>query len=71
MKSLSVLGCPAVIAVSHNPALRTQRLARIMDWVAQGHIRPYVSQRFPIAQFKEAMRARWNADVTGSCILHP
>ncbi len=71
MKSLTVMGCPAVIAVSHNPALRDERLARIMEWVAQGKIRPYISHRFPIAQFKEAMQARWNADVAGSCILHP
>ncbi len=71
MKSLTVMGCPAVIAVTHNPALRSERLARIMDWVSQGQIRPYISHRFPIAQFKEAMQARWNADVVGSCILHP
>lgn len=71
MKSLTVMGCPAVIAVTHNPALRSERLARIMEWVAQGQIRPYISHRFPIAHFKQAMQARWSADVVGSCILHP
>lgn len=71
MKSLSIMGCPAVIAVAHHPALRTERLARILQWVQEGRIEPYISHRFPMAQFKDAMRARWNADVTGSCILHP
>ena len=71
MKSLTVMGCPAVIAVSHDPALRTQRLERIFEWVAQGRIRPFSSRQFPIAQFKQAMLARWSADVVGSCILNP
>ncbi len=71
MKSLTVMGCPAVIAVGHNPALRTERLQRIMQWVAQDRIHPYISHRYPLAQFKDAMRARWQADVTGSCILNP
>lgn len=71
MKSLTVMGCPAVIAVSHNPALRDERLTRIMEWVAQGKIRPHISHRFAMAQFKQAMQARWDADVVGSCILQP
>lgn len=71
MKSLTVMGCPAVIAVGHNPALRTERLQRIMQWVAEDRIHPYISHRYPMAQFKDAMRARWQADVTGSCILNP
>ncbi len=71
MKSLTVMGCPAVIAVAHDPSLRPERLARIWQWVDEGRIRPHVSHRFPLAQFRQAMRARWNADVTGSCVLHP
>jgi NADPH:quinone reductase len=71
MKSLTVMGCPAVIAATRKPALRTERLARIMEWVQAGKIRPCVSRRYPIGDFKAAMLARWNADVVGSCVLNP
>lgn len=71
MKSLTVMGCPAVIAVAHNPALRPQRLAQIFGWVAQGRIRPQVSHRYPLADFKAAMRARWDGEVLGGCVLNP
>ena len=71
MKSLTVMGCPAVIAVAHDPSLRTERLARIWQWVREGRIRPHVSHRYALAQFREAMRARWQGDVTGGCVLNP
>jgi NADPH2:quinone reductase len=71
MKSLTVMGCPAVIAVSHNPALRTERLAHIWQWVQEGRIRPHISHRFALGEFRQAMRARWSAAVTGSCVLNP
>ncbi len=71
MKSLSVLGCPAVIAVAQNPALRTERLARIWQWVGQGRIRPYISHVLPLTEFKQALRLRWDGGITGSCILRP
>ena len=71
MKSLTVMGCPAVIAVAKNPALRTERLQKIMAWVREGRIRPYISHRFPMAEVREAMRLRWNGGATGGCVLHP
>lgn len=71
MKSLAVLGCPTILSTLHNPALRAPRLAQIMKWVDAGQIRPYISHRFPIAQFKDALRAKWSGEVIGSCVLHP
>ena len=71
MKGLSVLGCPAVIAVVNNPSMRAPRVAQIMEWVAQGRIKPYISRVYPLAEFKDAMRARWNGEITGGCVLHP
>jgi NADPH2:quinone reductase len=71
MKGLDVLGCPTVISTLQDPSLRAPRLERILRWADAGQIRPHVSHVFPIAEFKEAMRAKWNGDVIGGCVLHP
>ena len=71
MKGLDVLGCPTVLSTLQDPSLRAPRLAQILRWAAAGDIRPHVSHVFPLADFKEAMRAKWNGDVVGGCVLHP
>ena len=71
MKGLTVMGCPAVIAVKQNPALRPPRLSQILKWVAEGRIRPHISHRYPLSEFRQAMLARWKGDVLGGCVLHP
>ena len=71
MKGLSVLGCPTILSTLHNPALRAPRLAQIMKWVDAGQIRPYISHRFPLTEYKAALRAKWRGEVIGSCVLHP
>jgi NADPH2:quinone reductase len=71
MKGLDVLGCPTVISTVNDPSLRPPRLAAIMRWAEEGKIRPFVSHIFPIADFKEAMRAKWTGQVIGGCVLHP
>ncbi len=71
MKGLDVLGCPTVISTVNDPSIRTARLAQVLAWSESGAIRPHVSHVFPLAQFKEAMRAKWNGEVIGGCVLHP
>ena len=71
MKGLKVLGCPTVIATEHDPSIREQRLADIMRWTAEGKIAPYVSHAFALAEYQAAMRAKWNGDVIGGCVVHP
>jgi len=71
MKGLSVLGSPAVISVAHDPALRPPRLAQVLQWASEGRIRPHVSHAFALARFRDAMRARWDGEVIGGCVLNP
>jgi NADPH2:quinone reductase len=71
MKGLDVLGCPTVISTMQDPSLRPPRLAQILAWAAAGRIRPHVSHRFPLTEFRAAMHAKWNGDVLGGCVLHP
>jgi NADPH:quinone reductase len=71
MKGLDVLGCPTVISTLNDPSLRAPRLATILAWAEAGKIKPFVSHRFPLPAFREAMRAKWRGDVIGGCVLHP
>ncbi len=71
MKGLDVLGCPAVISTVKNPSIRPPRLAQVLAWAERGEIAPQVSHRFPLAQIKEAMRAKWSGEVVGGCVVHP
>ncbi len=71
MKGLEVLGCPAAISVVHDPSLRPPRFAQVMRWAEERRIRPHVSHTFPLADFRAALRSRWNGEVIGGCVLHP
>ena len=71
MKGLDVLGCPMVISSVNDPSLRAPRLEQIWRWVEAGQLVPHVSRTFPLAEFKTAMRAKWNGEVIGGCVLHP
>ena len=71
MKSVDVLGCPTVLATERDPALRPPRLAQVLAWAERGEISPHVSHVFPLAQFRDAMRAKWRGDVVGGAVLHP
>ena len=71
MKGLDVLGCPTVISTVMNPASRAPRLAQVLAWAEEGKIRPHVSHVYPLADFKQAMRDKWNGLVVGGAVLRP
>lgn len=71
MKGLSVLGCPMVISTVNDPSIREARFAQVWDWAERGLIAPHISHRYPLSQFKEAMRKKWSGDVIGGCVVHP
>lgn len=69
MKSVDVLGCPTAIATAKDPSIRAPRLAKVLEWAEDGKIRPHVSHEFSLDDFKKAMLAKWNGEVTGGCVL--
>lgn len=70
MKSLEVLGCPTAISTAMDPSTRPPRLRQILAWAEDGKIHPYVSHRFPLSEYKAALRAKWAGEVTGAAVLH-
>ena len=71
MKGLDVLGCPTAISTAQDPHSRPPRVAQILAWADAGELRPHVSHRFPLSEYREAMRAKWSGEVTGGCVLRP
>jgi NADPH2:quinone reductase len=71
MKSLDVLGCPTAISTAMDPASRPPRMKQILAWANDGKLRPRVSHRFALSEFRAAMTAKWNGEVLGGCVLHP
>jgi NADPH:quinone reductase len=71
MKGLDVLGCPAVIATMHDPTLRPTRLAWIHERIADGTLCPHVGQVYDLADYAEAMKAKWESRHLGGCVLRP
>ncbi len=71
MKSLDVLGCPTAISTAMDPASRAPRLTQVLAWAQGGQIRPHVSHVFGLAEFREAMLAKWRGEVTGVCVVRP
>ena len=71
MKGLKVMGCPTVISTQYDASIRPERLEKIMEWVHSGQLKPYVSHTYELAEIKEAMKAKWNGDIIGGCVVHP
>jgi NADPH:quinone reductase len=71
MKGLDVLGCPTAITTHRDPTVRTQRLAALEAWIAQGRLMPYVERSYTMEGIADAMRAKWQSLHVGGCVLHP
>ncbi len=70
MKGLDVLGCPTMISTVQAPSSRPPRLSTVLDWAATGRIAPYVSHRFALSEFRQALLAKWRGEVIGGCVLN-
>lgn len=71
MKGLDVLGCPTAISSENDSTLRPPRLQQIMQWVAEGKIRPTVARAFPLTNYRDAMLTTWHSKLPGTCVLNP
>ncbi len=71
MKSLRVLGSPAVISAHQNPQLRATRLRDLFNWVDEGKLVPVSPEVFAFDDIKEALRAKWESRFLGGCVVHP
>lgn len=59
MKSLVIMGAPAMIAAKMDPSVSTRRVKQLEQWFEQGALPPpIVAQTFPLSRAKDALRSR-------------
>ncbi|MBL8952545.1 MAG: NADPH:quinone oxidoreductase family protein [Myxococcaceae bacterium] len=71
MKGVDVLGCPTVIGTLNDPSIRKPRIAQLLGWVEAGKLTPFVSKRWPLSAFKEALTAKWKGEIVGAGVVTP
>jgi NADPH2:quinone reductase len=69
LKGCSVIGVRAGEATRKDPTLGPKRIATLLDWAAQGRIRPHISHRFPLERLADAMRVLDRREVIGRVAL--
>ena len=70
MKSLDVLGCPTVISSVKDPTSRPPRLAAVLHAVDQG-LTPHAGPAYALADFRQALHAKWTSQHVGGCVVRP
>jgi len=60
-----------VIHSGREPEIRVPRLESIFKWVGEERITPYVSDIFPLTEYRQAMNAKLTGKLNGNCVLHP
>ncbi len=69
LKGASVIGVRAGEAARRDPAMRKRELEALLGLAAHGSVRPFVSARFPLEAFAEAMRLLQDRRAVGRIAL--
>lgn len=71
LKGCSVIGVRAGEAARQDPARGRAVLAALLDYAAQGHLRPHISHRLPLSEFARGMRLLMERQAIGRVVLMP
>ena len=69
LKGASVIGVRAGEAARQNPAMRRREQTVLMEYAAQGRLRPHVSATLPLADFARAMHLLLDRQAVGRIAL--
>lgn len=69
LKSADLLGVFWGAATKADPAHHSENLATLLNWCAQGKLRPHVSETFPMGQAVEAIRHVTDRKAKGKVVL--
>jgi NADPH:quinone reductase len=69
LKGCTVIGVRAGEAGRRNPAMRARELGALLALAGQGLVRPFVSARFPLHGYAEAMRRLQERQAIGRIVL--
>lgn len=71
LKGASVVGVFWGEFARRDPRANARNLARLLEWVQEGTVRPLVSARYPLERTPEALRALLERRVTGKVVVTP
>ena len=71
LKGCSVIGVRAGEAGRQDPARGRSALAALLDFAAEGHLRPHISHRLPLSEFARGMRLLMDREAIGRVVLMP
>jgi NADPH2:quinone reductase len=69
VKNCSVIGLYWGAYMWRDPKVMSDSLKQLMSWYAEGHLKPHVSQTFPLAKAREALRALLERRTTGKVVI--
>jgi NADPH2:quinone reductase len=69
VKNCAVIGLYWGAYLQRNPELMHWSLSELLDWYAQGKLKPHVSQTFPLERAKEALVALLARRTTGKVVI--
>ncbi|MPY66450.1 NADPH:quinone oxidoreductase family protein [Deinococcus sp. SDU3-2] len=71
LKGASLVGVFWGEFARRDPRANARNLARLLGWVADGTVRPLISERYPLERTPEALRALLERRVTGKVVVTP
>ena len=71
VKNISLIGFYWGGYLKFNPAALTNSMAELMDWYAQGRLKPHVSNVMPLDQAAEALDLLRTRKSTGKVVVAP
>ncbi|WP_272975872.1 NADPH:quinone oxidoreductase family protein [Deinococcus geothermalis] len=71
LKGASLVGVFWGEFARRDPPANARNMARLLGWVAEGKVRPLVSERYPLERTPEALRALLSRRVTGKVVVTP
>jgi len=69
VKNLTVIGCYWGGYMRVNPSVLTDSFATLLDWYAQGRLKPHVSQVLPLEQANEGLELLRSRKATGKVVI--
>ncbi|AAF12387.1 NADPH:quinone oxidoreductase family protein [Deinococcus radiodurans R1 = ATCC 13939 = DSM 20539] len=71
LKGSSLVGVFWGEFAQREPKANAENMARLIGWIAEGKVRPLVSERYPLERGSEALRALLGRQVTGKVVITP
>ncbi len=71
VKGVSLIGVHYSAFVQREPAQAREEIARLLDWCAEGRLKPHIHRVYPLAETADALRALESRQTRGKILVAP